>query len=611
VASKATRGGLRGRACRAWALALGLVAPWAPTTAPAADDEVAPIYHKERSFRIPFDLGGQDLSRIKELQLWASEDAGYKWDPVSRTTPDQKVFTFRARRDGEYWFAVRTVSAGGQISPEPKEEIRPGLKVVVDTLPPSIVVESAGRQGPSAKVRWEVKDENIDLKSLALEYQAAGARDWRRVPIRRPAAIGSESWNAGTVESIRVRGTVVDRAGNQAETTIVLPDGASAPGDVAEFDAEAMSPPPVGPIGRQRGPIEVGDNNGFTPVDGEPAAPQGEARNWEGAGRRQIARPARAGSDALVNANPQPSGGGGAPAPAAAPADDPFPRGPAPAATNSRPGGFPDPFPNTAPAPNGDPFANADPGANGGGMAPFPGATAPAAGPGNGGGGGSTMLVGGPRFKLQYAVDDAGPGGPAIVELWVTNDGGRSWVRRGEDPDRTSPIDVDLGGEGTFGVSLVARSSSGLGDRAPAPGDMPQTWVEVDSTPPTVQLFPPQIGTGVHSGKVAISWRAGDLHLTPKPVSILWRAADQPGTSWNPVVEAQDASGQFIWTVPPHFPTRFYVRVEAVDTAGNRGGAETPESAPVLVDRSRPKSRIIGLDSDARSGDGPSAHPIR
>ena len=97
----------------------------------------------------------------------------------------------------------------------------------------------------------------------------------------------------------------------------------------------------------------------------------------------------------------------------------------------------------------------------------------------------------------------------------MTQDGGRNWIRRAEDTDRVSPFEVDLGGEGTSGLSLVARSASGLGDQPPAPGDPPQTWIEVDTTPPSVQLYPPQIGTGPHAGKVAITWRASDLHLAP------------------------------------------------------------------------------------------------
>src|SRR5262249_19743755 len=78
---------------------------------------------------------------------------------------------------------------------------------------------------------------------------------------------------------------------------------------------------------------------------------------------------------------------------------------------------------------------------------------------------GSTLLVPSSRFKLQYAVDDAGPGGPASVEVWITQDGGRTWIRRGDDADRVSPVEIDLGGDGTFGICLVARSASGLGDQ--------------------------------------------------------------------------------------------------------------------------------------------------
>jgi len=224
--------------------------------------------------------------------------------------------------------------------------------------------------------------------------------------------------------------------------------------------------------------------------------------------------------------------------------------------------------------------------------------------------GGNTLLVSNPKFKLQYAVDDAGPNGPATVELWITQDGGRTWIRRGDDPDRVSPIDVDLGGEGTYGLCLVARSASGLGDQPPAPGDPPQSWVEVDGTPPLVQLQPPQVGTGVNSGKVAIAWRASDLHLPPKSVSISWRP-DQPGAAWQTLAEGQDNAGQFVWTVPVTVPQRFHLKVEAVDAVGHHGSAETTDMGPIVVDRSRPRSRIIGLDPNARAGMGAAAPSLR
>ena len=211
---------------------------------------------------------------------------------------------------------------------------------------------------------------------------------------------------------------------------------------------------------------------------------------------------------------------------------------------------------------------------------------------------------------MQYAVEDAGPSGPATVELWITQDGGRTWIRRGGDADRVSPIEVDLGGEGTYGLCLVARSASGLGDQPPAPGDPPQSWVEVDTTAPVVQLQPAQVGTGANAGKVAISWRASDLHLPARSVTLSWRP-DQAGSQWQIIADSLENAGQFVWNVPAGVSERFHLKVEATDTVSHRGAAETTESGPITVDRSRPRSRIIGLDSNAQSGNGPAARPLR
>ena len=46
------------------------------------------LYHKSRSFRIPFNVDPADRPRLKEVQLWVSQDSGFNWEPRSRTTPD-------------------------------------------------------------------------------------------------------------------------------------------------------------------------------------------------------------------------------------------------------------------------------------------------------------------------------------------------------------------------------------------------------------------------------------------------------------------------------------------------------------------------------------------
>lgn len=537
-------------------LALALVAPAldaAPPPAAAAprSSKVPTVYHKSRSFRIPFNVEPADRPRLKEVQLWVSEDSGFHWEPRSRTTPDRPSFTFRAARDGEFWFAVRTLDSRGQLFPSEEEKVEPSMKVVVDTNPPSLVVESDGRRGSLASVRWEVRDANLDLKSLVLEYQVEGGRDWRNLPIRRLALIGSENWDAGTAEPLKVRASVGDKAGNVAESVISLADGTPANPGAASNESAEFANPPVAPVSSR--PM-------FPPQEEDPRTP------------------------------------------AAAPAQDQFPFPPqdvltaSPSETGTATG--PGPGPAPPPGDEADVF-----GRSGAGPAEAPE-------PAREGANGQAVLVPGPRFPLKYKVEGAGPGGPATVELWVTQDGGRSWFRKGEDPDKVSPFPVDLGGEGTFGLRTVARAASGLGDPSPAPGDPPDLTVEVDSTPPSVQMLPPVVGTGANLGKVAVRWRATDVHLGPRPVVLSWKT-EQPGSRWQPITEAIENTGSYLWAVPANLPPRIHLRVDAVDTAGNRGHAETPEGSPVFIDRTRPRSRIIGLDSSARTGMGPGARPLR
>ena len=546
------------------------------------------LYRKSRNFKIPFNLVAKDRARIKELNLLVSEDQGYHWRGVSKTFPDQQWFTFRSSHDGEYWFAVQIVTIDGKVSPALDAIVDPNMKVVVDTFPPTLLLDPDERQGSQAAVRWEVKDENLDLKSLVVEYQVEGVGSWRRVPIKRTnlRLIGGQQWDAGTAEAIKVRASVEDKAGNVAEAMIDLPEGTASPSDLVTQGPSDEGPPGISRF-PDRAPPDIDAGPTFTPVNRPPAAV-----------RRPSSKPARASRTAPAVPEVGSTRGG----------TSDWDRNPAPPDVSRSAPPIVDP-------PAMDRFPPADSGLRGS-SAPLSRDSAPANPPAfaeppvRDGGGGGTLLVANPRFKLQYAIDDAGPNGPATVELWITQDGGRTWIRRGDDPDRVSPIEVDLGGEGTYGLSLVARSASGLGDQPPAPGDPPQSWVEVDSTPPAMQLQPPQVGTGINSGKVAIAWRASDLHLPPRSVTLSWRL-DQPEAPWQTIVDAQESAGQYIWTVPTTVPQRFHLKVEAADSVGHRGSAETTDMGPIMVDRSRPRSRIIGLDPNARSGAGPSARPLR
>jgi len=478
----------------------------APATAAAVAVEARPktIHHKGRAFRVPFNVDKADRSRLREIQLWVSDDQGLRWEFYNHVPPDQPSFSFKAPRDGEYWFTVRTKDTQGVLHPADDKDVTPGLAVIVDTVPPTLSLQPRPRRGSQASVSWDLNDKHPNPQSLVIEYQEEGARDWRRVPNLRPGLIGVATWDAGTADALKVRAAVADRAGNRVEEELALPDAvATDPGSSAGEPSEVIEPPPIlaaSSTGR-RG----------LPADPPPALPAGSAPDLA----------------------------------AGEPAGEPGPAG---------------------------------------------------ASPPPGGGDAATLVVGSPRFPLKYAVEDPGEGGPAVVELWVTHDRGKTWSVLARDPDRVSPFPVDLGGEGTFGLKLVVRSASGLGDPAPAPGQAPDTWVVVDTTPPAVHLDAPKLNP--ETGKLRITWRATDDHLGPRPVVLSYRP-DSPDAIWQQITGPIPNSGRYDWALPPNVVARFRIRIDALDTLDNRG---SDESAPVAVNRARPKGRIIGLDPSARAG---------
>ncbi|MHB1557756.1 MAG: hypothetical protein ACYC61_09770, partial [Isosphaeraceae bacterium] len=238
----------------------------------AGDGRSAPrvqlLYWKHRNFRIPINLPPDHRDRVKEVILLASDDQGETWVPTSRTDPSHPAFSYRASHDGEFWFTVQTRTLDNKISPSLDSHVVPRMKVVIDTEKPTLSLEPDSRRGSVARVRWEAKDRNLDLRSLILEYQVEGVGVWNRVPISNPKVIGARAWDAGTSEPLKVRMSVSDRAGNVAEVVASLPDGTGDAPEAGPLPGETADQPPIdrlpdaGPP-----PPQIAAGPGFSPVD--------------------------------------------------------------------------------------------------------------------------------------------------------------------------------------------------------------------------------------------------------------------------------------------------------------------------------------------------------
>jgi hypothetical protein len=194
------------------------------------------------------------------------------------------------------------------------------------------------------------------------------------------------------------------------------------------------------------------------------------------------------------------------------------------------------------------------------------------------------------KISLNYDVDNVGKSGVSVVELWMTRDGD-SWNQELTQNKRESPLVVEVAGEGRYGFTLIARSGVGMGDGPPRRGDPPQVWVEVDTTKPVVRLERVDVGRGADTGNLTILYKASDRNITDRPISLSY--AEKPDGEWKPIAKNEDNTGRYVWKMPADVPYQFYVRVEAVDKAGNVGGDETPQ--PIAVDLSQPKVRVLDV----------------
>lgn len=203
------------------------------------------------------------------------------------------------------------------------------------------------------------------------------------------------------------------------------------------------------------------------------------------------------------------------------------------------------------------------------------------------------------QVTLGYDLRDVGPSGVSSLELWSMYYGGKSWNKLAEyrDLEQGKKLSFELPDEGVYGITLVAKSGVGLGERPPQAGDRPQFWIEVDLTKPIVQIQSIQVGTGVDKGKLTVNWSARDRNLGAKPIRLTY--AEQREGPWTPcLAEKLPNLGRYVWSMPEALPYQFYLRIEAIDLAGNIGEAVTQDK--VKVDLSLPKAKIIDIEPGAK-----------
>ncbi|BBO34933.1 hypothetical protein [Lacipirellula parvula] len=609
-------------------VSLTLAATFAPHASVHAQ-LTEPSYWRTRVFFIPYQSSTPVgfAHTVDKVQLLVARGGDTQWAVLQEAEPQVRGFSYHAPVDGEYAFAVRTINRKGEASPATIAQ--PQLRVVVDTVPPTMQLTAAADASGRMILRYDASDLQLKPETVRLEASTDGAT-WQRIATGPPdvsqpdRVAGQVAWKPPTATgAVKFRATVDDRAGNQfsanADASLV---GAFAPTPQYGGVAQSPTPPQLGlalNAPAQSNPfVSQPTSEPGRPAPGASSTPQG-AQEWTAAAPA-LSAPNNAPDSKSVflnnapqapqNNNPfaaaQPTGANSPPPPPLWPEDRTPARlvadnGGAPSNNGSNPtanspfaapplvGGSPNGFnngpfqsasaPMNPPAPFGSQFGNQTP------PGPPSWSAVPTEQPADATG---TRWVNSLTFDVDYDLQTVGPWGVSKVELFGTRDGGATWTNFGSDPDNRSPMRVTVPAAGTYGFRLVVNGANGSQAPTPTAGQQPELVIGVDLAEPQAQLNAAEIGQGNLADHLIIRWTAADENLDSRPVGLFFASSsDGP---WSTVATDLDNNGQYAWRLLQQVPERLFLRLEVRDKAGNVAIHQSP--APVALNLPQPTGKL-------------------
>jgi hypothetical protein len=499
-------------------------------------------YTKNTVFHLPVQMEERTRGNLREVCLYVKSGSG-DWVRQETGQPTMSHFSYKVPHDGEYWFSLVTVDKAGRMTPPDVGQEPPGLRVMVDTQPPVIDVQPWTSPENDFCLRCQIQDANPDLNSLKATYRdQTGEHVLEPVPgspnvfkiagrdlLNQPLRIsGADLCGNVASREVNVREMVVAALQmNKAASSKIIP-------------VSATSDAPLPPSGQ--------------PITAQHAYASGPANLPTDSVKTEVQRPAPTTLPPVPEKGPS-SQSPGVVVPPPPPTSSLTQLPPAQGLTSENP--------------------LTKPGAVGAG-------TLPAANTSN------KQILNTTHATVDYRIDQVGPSGIGKVEVYLTGDNGLNWQRLQEDADRRSPAEIDLPGEGVFGIRLVITNGNGFGGTPPARGDAPTCWIEVDTTAPFLQLRPIE---PIQNGTIDLRWTASDKNLGAEPINLYYRT--RPEGPWQAIARNFKNEGLYRWSFPRDQGSQFFVKVEVVDLAGNIAHAETPSA--IVLDMTEPHASVIGI----------------
>jgi hypothetical protein len=523
----------------------------------ASASKVSDLHHtRSQSFDLPVQMRPEDRAGLSEIRLYIKTPTT-AWKLQERGNADLTRFSCKVTQDGEYWYTLALVDRAGRMTPADVNLEPPSQRVMVDTTLPMIAVQATNANGELC-LRCTVQDANPDYASLkAVCKTSAGDIPLDIVP-NQPGLFrvrGTEMMQFPVVVSVK------DLAGNLGAKEVNIREMLSATLNTAALKEQAViTPASVGPDNRF-----VAQSRPELPAPRDLPMPPPPRTDLPMVAKNE--GPISTGQPTKVEFPP-------APAPIATP-----PTPPAPIFTPPNP---PTPLvtqPTPLPVNNPETIQNVS-----NKVAPVETPTQQS---------GPHQLINTTHATVEYRIDQVGPSGVGKVEIYMTPDKGQTWHRLAEDVQKRSPANINLPGDGVFGIRIVVTNGNGFGGKAPARGDAPHCTIEVDTTSPFVQLRSTDVLPS--SGHVEIRWNATDKNLGSEPVSLFYRT--RPDGPWQVIAKGVKNDGVHRWNFPRDAGGQFFFKIEVTDQAGNMAQHVSPQ--PVSIDMTEPRATVVGVTGSA------------
>ena len=583
----------------------------------AANTPLETLYFPHSQFKIPFNVDARG-TQPTQVQLWVSTDGGATWQMQGAANSSQKQFEFRAAAEGLYLFSVQTLDENGKAFPSPQ----PPLRIMIDTTKPQVALRPDVNANGQVVVDVRISEEHLKADSVRLRYRTDQDVDWREVAVTNIVAAGQifEGQAVLDIPNCREVGfvvTVADEASNvgEASAQYVMPRTAAAPQDMklasqrngsaptnGSSSTSTLVPTPgavvwpnapvgsmsqaanVGPTGQLVQPSSALTSNqrpqtsANSPMNIQ-IAPQAQANTNQGGWSVSGQLASGNGGLDLTPPNPKQNFAAGAEELPAPQPLDPNANSTKQYLVDKQPAAQPNVL-EQKPTPTADspsnrttpPLGSFDSGAN---QAPS----------------GQAFHCNSRSFSLDYALNAAAGSALADVELWGTEDGGSTWQKWGSDPDRQSPFDVQVANDGLFGFRMVIVSQNGKVSNRPKDGDSGDAWIHVDVTKPVGKITRAVYGDGHEAGMLVIDYNCADDNLHDRPITLSY-SESQTGP-WIPLASGLKNTGIYLWKADTNLPENIFLRMEAIDKAGNVG--VDVMTLPINVQGLSPRGRIQGF----------------